>query len=539
MEYTLTHYKQNRGLIYRTSEGHKYLVSRRKGNQIYFKCVLFRSSCKSTAKLSQESNLIILLANHNHETDNYNDHIYLMKAKCKEAAKSSGENLRKIFNDVTRRDPKGRTITFVKCESLMYRARRQLQPKIPQTSFELESTLQGTPYGLFLKDCVTVGDNQAFIFFSDETMTILAEISDISFDGTFYTVPKQFYQLWTIFIVVNQHVIPAIHYLLTGKSQELYEAILFRIKSIVPRFNPQIAMSDWEIAPRNAFKTAYNGIKLQGCWFHYTQRICKMVQKCNLVNAYNNNTAFKNFLRNIMALPFLPPDTIQPIFIEITIPDLNLSDNQVVDFGKLKRYLQRRWIYQVSSEELSIWHHGISTNNGAESYHGRLKSSIKCKQPRIWNFLETLNEIIIDMDNELARLKDGLPITRARKKKCLINDEHRSKCKEKLIEGSYSPLEYIREISHTVGSLTEISIFDENSDEDEDEDGEITHTDTAENSNSNLCVVCLRVRETTWIFMPCKHESCCRDCSTRIEELGQTCPICRSTIQNRFEIFIN
>ena len=70
----------------------------------------------------------------------------------------------------------------------------------------------------------------------------------------FYTVPKQFYQLWTISIVVDQHVIPAIHCLLAGKSQELYEAILFRIKSIVPRFNPQIAMSDWEIAPRNAFK---------------------------------------------------------------------------------------------------------------------------------------------------------------------------------------------------------------------------------------------------------------------------------------------
>ena len=27
-----------------------------------------------------------------------------------------------------------------------------------------------------------------------------------------------------------------------------------------------------------------------------------MVQKSNLVNAYNNNTAFKNFLRNVMAL---------------------------------------------------------------------------------------------------------------------------------------------------------------------------------------------------------------------------------------------
>ena len=151
------------------------------------------------------------------------------------------------------------------CESLMYRARRQLQPKIPQTSFELETTLPGTMYGMFFKDCVMVGGNQAFIFFSDAMTNILGDVTEVSFDGTFYTVPKQFYQLWTIFIDTNQHVIPAIHCLLTGKTQELYEAILFRNQSIVPQFHPEKSMSDWETAPRNAFKAAYNGIKLQGC----------------------------------------------------------------------------------------------------------------------------------------------------------------------------------------------------------------------------------------------------------------------------------
>ncbi|KAI6659867.1 hypothetical protein LOD99_14207 [Oopsacas minuta] len=115
----------------------------------------------------------------------------------------------------------------------------------------------------------------------------------------------------------------------------------------------------------------------------------------------------------------------------------------------------------------------------------------------------TLNEIIIDTDNELTRLNDGLLITRAKIKKCLIIDEHRRTCKEKLIEGSYSSLECITEISHTVGSLTEESTFDESSDEDEDEDGENTHPDTADNSTINLFVSCLRVRETTWIFILC------------------------------------
>ena len=145
-------------------------------------------------------------------------------------------------------------------------------------------------------------------FFSDEITSIMLDISEICFDGTFFTVPVQFYQLWTIFIVIDQHVLPAIHCLLTGKSEELYQAVLSKIQEILPQFQPQIAMSDWEQAARNAFKTLFIGIKLQGCWFHYTQRIWKKVQKVNLATTYTNNGAFQNYLRCIMALPFLPPD---------------------------------------------------------------------------------------------------------------------------------------------------------------------------------------------------------------------------------------
>ena len=129
--------------------------------------------------------------------------------------------------------------------------------------------------------------------------------------GPFFTVPIQFYQLWTIFIVVNQHVIPAIHCLLTGKSEQLYDTLLLKIREIVPQFQPQNSMSDWEQAARNAVKKIFNGIKLQGCWFHYTQRIWKKLQKTNLVSTYINNVEFHNYVRCIMALPFLPPDVIQ------------------------------------------------------------------------------------------------------------------------------------------------------------------------------------------------------------------------------------
>ena len=287
MEYTLNYYKQNRGSIYTTSDGHKYLVTKRKNTEIYLKCVLFRKGCKSKAKFNQDINKISLSSQHNHGLDDNKDDIYSIKRACKVAAKSSGENLRKIFNNQTRVVPAGRKISFVNCESTMYRARRNLQPKIPRNAFELESTprttygiyFPGTTYGIYFQGSVVNGSDRAFIFFSNELIPMLVDVSDICFDGTFFTVPMQFYQLWTIFIVVNQHVIPAIHCLLTGKSEQLYDTLLSKIREIVPQFQLQNSMSDWEQAARKSVKKIFNGIKLQGCWFHYTQRIWKRFNK--------------------------------------------------------------------------------------------------------------------------------------------------------------------------------------------------------------------------------------------------------------------
>ena len=118
-----------------------------------------------------------------------------------------------------------------------------------------------------------------------------------------------------------------------------------------------------------------------------------------------------------MSLPFLPPDEIQPTYEQINTQNLNLEKHQMDSVEKLKLFVRRRWINQVLPEELSVWHQKMATNNGAENYQGRLKSLIKCSKPRIWNFLDTLNEIILDTNNEIGRLKERLRITRERKKK--------------------------------------------------------------------------------------------------------------------------
>ena len=56
----------------------------------------------------------------------YQSESYNLKSKCKSIAKSSQENVRKIFDDVKREDPAACEITFKECEFSMYRYRRLL-----------------------------------------------------------------------------------------------------------------------------------------------------------------------------------------------------------------------------------------------------------------------------------------------------------------------------------------------------------------------------------------------------------------------------
>ena len=147
--------------------------------------------------------------------------------------------------------------------------------------------------------------------------------------------------------------------------------------------------------------------------------------------------------------------------------------------------------------------------------------------------MTTLNEIIQDTDNDIGRLRMDREISRPRKKQDIKNSERRSICKQKLSDGDYTPWQYLKAISHTIGSIKS--------------DYTMISSDSEDNNEDNIerivedikCVVCLAPRTATWVFMPCRHAICCTECSQTIEDLGQPCPMCRSMIESRFQISNN
>ena len=326
MEYIIGYYRRHIGRVFTTTDEHKYLKCKVKQNKTYLKCVLFRDGCKATAKLDMDTNLISPIASHNHGLVEYKSASYELKSKCKIKARNSQDSLRKIFDDMTREDSAGSSVSFSECESSMYRSRRMLQPKIPANATEFSEMLPTTTFGQFCRSSVSVNNHTAIIFFSNKLKDSLPQISSIQFDGTFYTVPVQFYQLWTIFITVGRYSLPGIHCLMTNKDQELYKAVLHEIRTLVPHFQHLVSMSDWEAAPRNAFKEAYPNVRNFGCWFHFTKRIWQKTQKIGLAQTYYENHDFATYVRCLMAIPFLPANAIEQTYNLLQSPDL--SDNR-------------------------------------------------------------------------------------------------------------------------------------------------------------------------------------------------------------------
>ena len=118
----------------------------------------------------------------------------------------------------------------------------------------------------FVPNVVCVDDSVGTIFMSDKMILVAKSCKRICFDGTFYTVTKFFISNYNI--CKYDHTIPIIHVLMTNKSEELYKACINRVVEIIPDFKPNFAVSDFEIALRNAFQSQFPHIHITGCLFH-------------------------------------------------------------------------------------------------------------------------------------------------------------------------------------------------------------------------------------------------------------------------------
>ena len=91
--------------------------------------------------------------------------------------------------------------------------------------------------------------------------------------------------------------------------------------------------------------------------------------------AYNEKGDVHRFLTHVMALPFLPPEHIEPVFHQL---DQRARTNELAAF---MGYVWRQW-FQSSTfgvRNVSLFMASVRTNNDLEGWHNKINSRMNSR----------------------------------------------------------------------------------------------------------------------------------------------------------------
>ena len=219
-------------------QGYWYVKVRESPNSIFLNCALFRThSCESFGKIDKLTDLFEVTNLHNHSVESHNKEKIILSNQIKRKAETTTCELKEIFNECCRDSIGASSVTFKKLESSMFKRRRKIQPRLPSCAQEFGVLLLESGYSTNHLKTVIQEDDVALNFGSDSMVNKLLDFTHIQFDGTFKLIPRLFLQLFTIFVEFNGHTLPALHILMTRKTEQLYTAVFFYSR-IIPCLIP-------------------------------------------------------------------------------------------------------------------------------------------------------------------------------------------------------------------------------------------------------------------------------------------------------------
>jgi len=352
------------------------------------------------------------------------------------------------------------------------RVRRENTPSQPQSLEDLTipDSLRTTIGGeLFLIKDSTINDEKLLLFCTKNNVQRLSHARYLIMDGTFWTVPTIFRQLYTIHAPVggdNFRVLPLAYALMSSKSETLYIRLFQDLIDFCEdnggQLNPYWIMTDFEQAAIKASKAEFPNVKNKACFFHLSQSTWRKIQSSGLVNLYGTNEEFSLKIRQMLALAFIPSENIPAAFDELKAtfpPEAEevvqwFEDNYV--HGRIRRRNQRNGniirtdplfppkLWSVSE----LMDHGIPrTQNIVEAWHRRWSTLVGKPHVGVYTMIEELQKEQQRVDLEIECINRGEP--KPKQKKQIIDREKRIMTVYKDISNR-SVLEFLRGLAHNI-----------------------------------------------------------------------------------------
>ncbi|XP_050393171.1 uncharacterized protein LOC126826808 isoform X1 [Patella vulgata] len=262
------------------------------------------------------------------------------------------------------------------------RTRQTLRPNDPvDMSSPLDEDFIDSNAPGFYQKRVKVGERRHHIFATEDQLRLLAKAKTWYMDATFRVINKPYSQLFSIHAFVKAgettKQVPLVFCVMSGKSQDDYYKVLRAVDKMLPS---QIALEgfvvDFEAGLWQALRRRFVDIRIQGCVFHWTQAVFRKIQEKGFQTAYNEKGDVFNYLRRLMALPFLPEEHVAGMFA-------HLKDRCPEQLEPICTYIEDQWISSrlFPIEDWCVFMLPVRTNNDVEGWHNRLNSRVNARGP--------------------------------------------------------------------------------------------------------------------------------------------------------------
>ena len=216
--------------------------------------------------------------------------------------------------------------------------------------------------------------------------------------------------------------------------------------------NPKTISCDFEKGAIKAFKFHFPGVKIIGCHFHFTSAIYKKVIELGLKTQYSGENVSKNFkewVRMLMAFPFLMLEDIDEVWEEMKDAKPDLGDNDNVKMVKLIEYFENCWIKNNCHFDRSIWNlfdvKSSRTNNICETYNHKINGQVSKPNSNVFKILNVVQkeETLTSTSFERVNLGKQKKSTNAQQ----VKDAKIESLKLKYKHGELEVMDYLMEMS--------------------------------------------------------------------------------------------
>ncbi|CAF1014998.1 unnamed protein product [Brachionus calyciflorus] len=348
-------------------------------------------------------NPVIVVQDHDHESNPELYDKYLCLNEGKRLAKETSDNPRTIINKIQKSVSSDSAIELTRPNAMTQIINRARNASICQSLFLWDDSCPSDP-------------NRIIIFSSEHNIDLMNDSSVLYVDGTF-KVALIFKQVITINVNYRGKNLPLVYSLLPNNQQVTYTRFFTMLinNEIKQMKSPDRFIVDFEMAIANSLKNLFES-RICGSFFHYTQSIWRNVSLKGLINVFNDDPLNRLTYRRIKSLPFLKvkhiikafkeivketPDSFQPFLDYFEKYYIGLPVKGSTSLREVPSFPRELW--NVHDQTLS----GIPrTNNSLESWHKQFSQSI-CDHPDVNDLVKKFREEQHSMEISYKQLRSG------------------------------------------------------------------------------------------------------------------------------------